>query len=139
MDTVLAGLEGYAVPYIDDILIYSESWEAHLVHMETVLQKLSEAKLTAKPSKCERGKSYVQYLGHLVGEGCVSVPETRTDSIREYRQPTTKDHSSPSWVLPVTTGSSCQDTLLLLSPPWSHPQGPTFSVTVDGGVPTSVS
>ena len=91
MDTVLAGLEGYAVPYIDDILIYSESWEAHLVHMETVLQKLGEAKLTAKLSKCEWGKRYVQYLGHLVGEGCVSVPEARTDSIREYRKPTTKD------------------------------------------------
>ena len=44
VDTVLAGLERYAVPYSDDI---SESWEAHLVHMETVLQKLSEAKLTA--------------------------------------------------------------------------------------------
>ena len=91
IDTALAGLEAYAVPYIDDILIYSESWEDHLEHVRVVLSKLSEAKLTAKPSKCEWGKQYAQYLGHTVGEGRVSVPEARVESIKHYVRPKTKE------------------------------------------------
>ena len=84
MDTVLAGLEGYAVPYIDDILIFSESWDDHLKHVRVVLGRLSDAKLTAKPAKCEWGKQFVNYLGYTVGEGHVSVPDARVTSIRDY-------------------------------------------------------
>ncbi len=40
MDSVLSGLESFAVPYIDDILIYSENWESHLKHVESVLSRL---------------------------------------------------------------------------------------------------
>ena len=69
LDTVLAGLEVYGVPYIDDILIFSETWDDHLRHVRVVLGWLSEAKLTAKPVKCEWEKRYVNYLGHKVGEG----------------------------------------------------------------------
>ena len=35
----------------------------------SVLQRLGEAKLIAKPSKCMIGHAKVQYLGHLVGAG----------------------------------------------------------------------
>ena len=84
MDMVLAELEGYAVPYIDDILISSESWDVHLQHVRTVMGRLSNAKLTAKPAKCEWGKMFVNYLSHKVGDGHVSFPDARVASIREY-------------------------------------------------------
>ena len=39
----------YCTPYIDDIVIFSDSWEEHLAHIETVLTKLRYAGLTANP------------------------------------------------------------------------------------------
>ncbi len=60
MDCVLAGMTSHAVAYIDDILVFSKDWKSHL---------LSEANLTAKPSKCEWGKDCVNYLGHTIGGG----------------------------------------------------------------------
>ena len=56
MDVVLAGLDQHALPYIDDILIFSSSWEDHLIHMEGVMGRLKEARLTVKPGKCLWGR-----------------------------------------------------------------------------------
>ena len=55
--------------YIDDVLIYSSSWEEHLVHIRGVLEALREAGLTAKPSKCMWGAHSLEYLGHEIGDG----------------------------------------------------------------------
>ncbi len=90
MDSVLSGLESFAVPYIDDILIYSEDWVSHMKHVEGVMSRLSDAKLTAKPAKCEWGQEHVQYLGHVVGAGCVKIPEARASSIKNFVRPVSK-------------------------------------------------
>ncbi|GFW57625.1 retrovirus-related Pol polyprotein from transposon 297 [Trichonephila clavipes] len=52
MAELLNGLEDFVVPYLDDIAIFSDTWESHIKHMETVLQRIKRAKLTIKPSKC---------------------------------------------------------------------------------------
>lgn len=33
MDITLCDLQGFAKAYMDDIVVYSESWEAHLTHV----------------------------------------------------------------------------------------------------------
>ena len=45
MDRVIRGLD-FAEAYLDDLIIFSESWEEHLQHLHTVLQRLKEAGLT---------------------------------------------------------------------------------------------
>jgi Reverse transcriptase (RNA-dependent DNA polymerase) len=55
--------------YLDDILIYSETWEEYLRHIEKVLQRLREVKLMAKMNKCKWGRTKVEYLGHVIGKG----------------------------------------------------------------------
>ncbi len=47
MQTVLCDLESFSTPYIDDVVIFSDSWETHLVHLKTVLIRLR------KQSNCE--------------------------------------------------------------------------------------
>jgi hypothetical protein len=49
----------------DDILIYSHAWDAHLLHVNKVLQLLEENQLFIKKAKCSFGVSEVEYLGHL--------------------------------------------------------------------------
>lgn len=53
-------LDRFVIVYLDDILIYSETWEEHLEHLEMVLKKLREQKLFGKLSKCTFGAQEVE-------------------------------------------------------------------------------
>ena len=41
LDEVLKGTEGFAAAYLDDVMIYSKTWQDHLQHVKTVLKKIS--------------------------------------------------------------------------------------------------
>ena len=90
MHVVLEGLEHATGSYIDDIIVFSNSWEDHLIHLKQTLERLRKHKLTAKPAKCQWGASSLSYLGHIVGRGKVSVPESRVEAIRNFQKPKTK-------------------------------------------------
>ena len=90
MEKVLVECKEFSAVYIDDILIFSKSWEEHLCHIEQVLLALKTAGLTAKPQKCEWGRSYLDYLGHRVGCGKVAVPEHRVAAMANFKQPRTR-------------------------------------------------
>ena len=65
MDVLLRDLD-FCVGYIDDALIYSETWQDHLAHVALVLDRIGGAGLTLNPAKCEIGKSSAPLLGHLI-------------------------------------------------------------------------
>ena len=46
MDEILSGLHEFAVAYLDDILIHSQTWEQQPEHLEMVFEKIREAELT---------------------------------------------------------------------------------------------
>ena len=75
---------------IDDVLVYSWKWEAHLHHIEETLKALRRAGLTAKPDKCVWGARSLSYLGHDVGEGLVRVPDARVRALRDFARPRTQ-------------------------------------------------
>ncbi len=76
--------------YIDDVLIMSENWRVHLVHLGRVFECLRKAGLTCKSNKCEFGKAKLEFLGHVVGDGVLSVPEARVLALRDHPRPKTK-------------------------------------------------
>lgn len=51
MNTVVADLEGCPV-YLDDVVIYSTTWEEHLQHMLKLFVRLRDAHLTINLAKC---------------------------------------------------------------------------------------
>ena len=61
--------------YLDDIIIYSNSWDEHLHRIRKLFQNLREAGLVVNLGKCEFGKGEVTYLGHKVGHGHVKPKE----------------------------------------------------------------
>ena len=84
---VLKGIT-FAFGYLDDILIFSPDNKAHLKHLEIVFQRLREADLKLKASKCNFFKRHIQYLGHLVsGEGIEPLPE-KLEAVRKMPPPT---------------------------------------------------
>lgn len=58
--------------------------------MRCVLGKIKEAGLKCRPSKCEFGKKKVVYLGHVIGDGVMAVPQDRVEAIRSYKKPVTR-------------------------------------------------
>jgi hypothetical protein len=58
-------LRKFVLVFFDDILIYSPSFERHLVHLRQVLETLSDNQLLAKRSKYAIGEQQVEYLGHI--------------------------------------------------------------------------
>ena len=85
---VLKGIT-FAFGYLDDILIFSPDNKTHLEHLEIVFQRLREADLKLKASKCNFFKKHIQYLGHLVsGEGIEPLAE-KLEAVRKMPPPTT--------------------------------------------------
>lgn len=52
--------------YIEDILVFSTTWEEHLHHLKLVLERLREVNLKLKLVKCRFLRQEVQYLGYVV-------------------------------------------------------------------------
>ena len=88
INKVIKGLP-FAFGYLDDVLIHSPDIETHLQHIRIFFQRLREADLKLKNSKCNYFKIHVQYLGHLVsGKGIRPLPE-KLASIKKMPAPTT--------------------------------------------------
>ena len=88
INKVIKGLP-FAFGYLDDVLIHSPDIETHLQHIRIFFQRLREADLKLKNSKCNYFKTHVQYLGHLgSGKGIRPLPE-KLDSIKKMPAPTT--------------------------------------------------
>ena len=81
IEKVLSECAELSSVYNDEVLVYSDSWKDHLKHVKAVLQALRQAGLMAKPSKCQWGKQYLEFLGHRVGCGKVAVPQHRTEDM----------------------------------------------------------
>ncbi|GFT48225.1 retrovirus-related Pol polyprotein from transposon 297 [Trichonephila clavipes] len=90
MAELLNGLEDCVVPYLDDIAIFSDTWESHLKHVEMVLQRIKKAKLTIKPSKCKFAQQNVKFWGHIVGQGFRTPSEIKVQAVLEFPTPRTK-------------------------------------------------
>ncbi|GBN40537.1 Retrovirus-related Pol polyprotein from transposon 17.6 [Araneus ventricosus] len=90
MASLLRNCEDYAVPYLDDVAIFSQSWEDQLKHLEDILDRLSSAKLHIKLSKCQFVQAYVKYLGHLVRQGLRQPAELKVQAIKDFPTPATK-------------------------------------------------
>ena len=90
MDRLIAGMGGFCAAYLDDLVVYSESWEEHLQHLGRVLSCLREAGLTAKPSKCQFAMDQCVYLGHMVGNGTVRPEVSKVEAVQRWPVPETK-------------------------------------------------
>ena len=88
MDDVLRGLNWkILLCYIDDIIIFSSSFEEHLHHLDLVFQRLRKANLTLKPSKCTFGAQRVMYLGHYLSTKGIEVDPDKIKAVKEFPRP----------------------------------------------------
>ncbi|CAM5168385.1 unnamed protein product [Eretmochelys imbricata] len=91
----LRGVENLALTYIEDIWVFSQTWEEHVSQVKRVLGCLKEAGLTVKAGRCKVGMGEVSYLGHKVGSGCPSpeLAKVKMGALNKERP----NSSPPDW------------------------------------------
>ncbi|GFY35247.1 retrovirus-related Pol polyprotein from transposon 297 [Trichonephila clavipes] len=90
MAELLQGCEKFALPYLDDVAIFSENWDDHISHIDKVLERIRDARLTIKPATCKFAQDSVKYLGHVVGLGKRSPAQFKVQTILDFPVPRTK-------------------------------------------------
>ena len=79
----------YCLLYLDDIIIYSRTYEEHILCLEVVFKKLREAGLKLSPSKCRFMYTEIKYLGHMISEEGISVDPDKVACVQSWPVPKT--------------------------------------------------
>jgi len=81
------------VVFLDDILIYSRTFDEHLVRIKHVLEKVQESGMKLNPKKCKFCQSKVKYLGHIVSANGVETDPEKVDKVANWPVPTNVDET----------------------------------------------
>jgi hypothetical protein len=81
-------IDDFVIVYLDDILVFSRTWDEHVKHVRQVLDTLKKEKLYVKMSKCEFGKTSLVYLGYIVGGGELKIDPSKVEVIVNWPKPT---------------------------------------------------
>lgn len=73
--------------YVDDIIIYSDSFDTHLNDLERVFKLLGDYNWRIKLSKCQFATEKINYLGHVISHGFVSPLDRNIEKIMNMKVP----------------------------------------------------
>ena len=85
MDLVLSGLQwAQCLVYLDDIIILGRTFEERIQNIGLILQRLREAGLKIKPSKCTLFQQKVCHLGHVISRENIAPDSSKTDKVASW-------------------------------------------------------
>ncbi|MBW0578997.1 hypothetical protein O181_118712 [Austropuccinia psidii MF-1] len=89
MDTIFKEeiLEGWMVVYIDDIIIYSETWEDHVQYIDRVLSKCTPINLKISLKRCNFGQQKLLALGHKVSGLSLAIDQNKVAEVLQKPVP----------------------------------------------------
>lgn len=88
MERILKGLQWHTcLLYLDDVIVYGETFLKTLDRLREVLQKLREAGLKLSPKKCNLFRNQVAYLGHIVSQEGISPDPEKTQVVTNWPIP----------------------------------------------------
>ncbi len=79
----------FIIPYLDDIIIFSNNEEDHLKHIERILSKLKTTEISLNDKKCKFGLKEIKILGNIVSEGKIKPDPEKQKAIRNFTKPMT--------------------------------------------------
>ena len=88
MESCLGDLHlNWCIIYLDDIIIFSKDPDDYIKRLEGVFEKLAQAGLKLKPSKCEFFKAKLKYLGHIVFLEGIATDPAKIETIQKWPVP----------------------------------------------------
>ena len=89
MELVLSGLTwDICLVYLDDILVFSRTFEEHCDRLAAVFERLEQYTLKLKSSKCHLFQRKVTFLGHVVSENGIECDPDKVAAIAQWPRPT---------------------------------------------------
>ena len=76
--------------YIDDVAIYTETFEEHMVLLKKLMHRLHQRKFYLKPKKCTIAADQVDLLGHVISKEGIRPSPSKIKAVAEYPWPTNK-------------------------------------------------
>ena len=73
--------------FLDDLLIYGETPEDHLEHLEKIFLKLRAAGLKLKPKNCDLFQTQVNYLGHVLDKTGIRTNPKESEAVGDLERP----------------------------------------------------
>ena len=88
MEIALQGLQWRTLLiYLDDVIIFSNSFDEHLERLTEVFQRFRQHGLKVKPSKCQLLQEEVTFLGHVVSSGGIQPNPSLVKDVQEWKAP----------------------------------------------------
>ena len=72
---------------MDDVIVMDRSFQEHLHNLRQVFQRLREAGLMLKPTKCVFFQTEVFYLGYIISRKGVSTDPAKIDKVVRWPTP----------------------------------------------------
>ena len=73
--------------YMDDAIIGSKNENEHISQMKQLFEVLNKNNIVINYEKCQFARPEIEFLGHIVSERGISVPEHRVRTIKESPTP----------------------------------------------------
>ena len=86
-DTLREYIDRFCVVYLDDILIYSDTYEEHVQQVRQVLSALQKADLYIKGEKCSFHTDTIEFLGYIISPKGVTMDPTKVETILNWEPP----------------------------------------------------
>ena len=92
MEGCLEGIrDEICIPYLDNVIVYSTTFEEHVENLRTVLRRLRKHGVKLKPSKCTLFQREVRYLGRILNQVGHSINPESTKAVTSLRDSNPKN------------------------------------------------
>lgn len=89
MADALKNCRPFSLVYLDDIIVYSKTYEEHLNHLNQVFRALHERNFVLNPPKCEILRQRINYLGHTIDKDTIKPMTEKIEAIINIKDPCT--------------------------------------------------
>ena len=80
-------IDKHLAVFIDDINVYSQTFNEHLDHIRQTFEKCRKYGLRLKKKKCHFACEQLEFLGHVVSSKGLMVDDRKIEAIQEYGAP----------------------------------------------------